>query len=37
LANHHHIINHTSSTNSEKNIIIQCFAGLLAFQLLQNV
>jgi len=36
LANHHRIINHTSGTSSEKNITIQRFAGLLAFQLLQN-
>ena len=36
LANHHRIINHTSGTSSEKNITIQRFAGLIAFQLLQN-
>ncbi len=36
LANHHCIINHTIGNSSERNTAIECFADLLAFQLLQN-
>ncbi len=36
LANHHCIINHTTSFQDEKKIGIQHFVGMLAFQLLKN-
>jgi hypothetical protein len=36
LANHHRIINHTTGLQEDKKIGIQRFAGMLAFQLLNN-